>query len=69
MKGALRGIRRTIGAAKRGKAPATAEIIGQMLKLAPNNMTGLRDRAQICHGFAGALRRFELCALDVADLC
>jgi hypothetical protein len=29
----LRGIRRTIGSAKQGKAPATADLIGQMVAL------------------------------------
>jgi integrase len=31
-------------------------------------MIGRRDRALLCMGFAGAFRRSELCALDVADL-
>jgi hypothetical protein len=64
----LRGIRRTIGAAKQGKAPATANLIGQMIALCPDNMIGKRDRALLCLGFAGAFRRSELCALEVADL-
>ena len=41
----LRGIRRTIGAARAGKAPATADLIGQMLALCPDSMIGKRDRA------------------------
>ena len=68
VKAVLRGIRRTIGAAKQGKAPATADLIGQMLALCPDNMIGRRDRALLCLGFAGAFRRSELCALEVADL-
>jgi integrase len=64
----LRGIRRTIGAAKQGKAPATADLIGHMLALCPDNMIGKRDRALLAFGFAGAFRRSELCALEVADL-
>ena len=64
----LRGIRRTIGSAKQGKAPATADLIGQMIALCPDNMVGRRDRALMCLGFAGAFRRSELCALEVADL-
>ena len=31
-------------------------------------MIGKRDRALLCLGFAGAFRRSELCALEVADL-
>ena len=33
VKAVLRGIRRTIGTARAGKAPATADLIGQMLAL------------------------------------
>jgi integrase len=68
VKAVLRGIRRTIGSAKQGKAPATADLIGQIVALCPDNMIGKRDRALLCLGFAGAFRRSELCALEVADL-
>lgn len=68
VKAVLRGIRRTIGAAKQGKAPATADLIRKMLDLCPDNMIGRRDRALLAFGFAGAFRRSELCALQVADL-
>ena len=63
MKAVLRGIRRTIGSAKQGKAPDTADLIGQMLALCSANMIGRRDRALLAFGFAGAFRRSELCAL------
>ena len=68
VKAVLRGIRRTIGSAKQGKAPATADLIGKMVALCPDNMIGKRDRALLAFGFAGAFRRSELCALDVSDL-
>jgi hypothetical protein len=68
VKAVLRGIRRTIGAAKQGKSPATADLIGQLVALCPDNMIGRCDRALLCLGFAGAFRRSELCALEVADL-
>jgi site-specific recombinase XerD len=64
----LRGIRRTIGTARAGKAPATADVLMQMVALCPDNMIGRRDRALLALGFAGAFRRSELCALEVADL-
>ncbi|HEU0218939.1 MAG TPA: site-specific integrase [Stellaceae bacterium] len=64
----LRGIRRTIGTATVPKAPATADLIGKMLDLCPDSVIGKRDRALLAFGFAGAFRRSELCALDVADL-
>jgi hypothetical protein len=41
----VRGIRRTIGCAPVRKAPATAELIAQMLTLCPNTLGGKRDRA------------------------
>jgi hypothetical protein len=62
VKATLRGIRRTIGSAKQGKAPATADLIGQMIALCPDTMIGKRDRALLCLGFAGAFRRSERCA-------
>jgi hypothetical protein len=41
----LRGIRRTIGAAKAGKAPATADVLTAMLRLCPATLAGARPRA------------------------
>ena len=35
-------MRRTIGTARQGKAPATADIICEMLKLAPDTVIGVR---------------------------
>ena len=40
----------------------------QMVALCPDNMIGRRDRTLLALGFAGAFRRSELCALEVADL-
>jgi integrase len=40
----------------------------EMLKHCPDTLAGKRDRALIALGFAGAFRRSELCALEVADL-
>jgi integrase len=39
-----------------------------MVATAPDSLAGLRDRALLLLGFAGAFRRSELVALDVADL-
>jgi hypothetical protein len=39
VKATLRGIRRTIGAAREGKAPATADVLKQMLALCPDTLT------------------------------
>ena len=64
----LRGIRHTLGTAAQSKTPATADLIARMLAACPTTLIGLRDRALLAVGFAGALRRSELLALAVADL-
>jgi site-specific recombinase XerD len=64
----LKGIKRMLGTATVQKAPTlTADILG-MVDASDDGMIGLRDRALILLGFAGAFRRAELVALDVADL-
>jgi site-specific recombinase XerD len=68
VKATLRGIRRTFGGAKVRKAPAVAAKMLSMVTLAPDSVAGLRDRALLLLGFAGAFRRSELVALDVADI-
>jgi site-specific recombinase XerD len=68
VKATMRGIRRSLGTAPRKKAPATAERIISMALAAGDDMKGLRDRALLLIGFAGAFRRSELVALDVEDL-
>jgi site-specific recombinase XerD len=62
------GIRRSIGTAQTAKAPAVVAELKRMLGKLPNTRVGLRDRALLLLGFAGAFRRAELVALDVADL-
>jgi site-specific recombinase XerD len=62
------GIRRTIGTAVRPKQALTHDLIARLLKECGPDLTGLRDRALIALGFAGAFRRSELVALDVTDL-
>ena len=64
----LRGIRRTLGSSPHQKAPATVEIVAAMVSHCLGNLTGIRDRALLTLGFAGAFRRSELAALDVTDL-
>ena len=62
------GIRRTLGTAQLGKAPAVVDDLKRMLEPLPATRVGLRDRALLLLGFAGAFRRSELVSLDVADL-
>lgn len=64
----LKGIRRTVGTAPNQKTAATVEVVTAMLMRTPDTLTGKRDRALLALGFAGAFRRSELVALDVADL-
>ena len=68
IKAVLAGIRRSVGTATTRKAPATAETVRAIIGEMPFDLRGLRDRALILLGFAGALRRSELVALDVSDL-
>jgi site-specific recombinase XerD len=67
VKATLSGIRRTIGAAPVRKRAATSDMVIAM-SATGTSLRALRDRAIILLGFAGAFRRSELVALDVADL-
>ena len=62
------GIRRSIGTAQTVKAPAVLADLKRMLQKVPNTRVGMRDRALLLLGFAGAFRRSELVALNAADL-
>ena len=61
----LRGIGRTHGAPpKRAQALATEEV-QRLVATCIEDLAGQRDRALILIAFAGALRRSELCAIEV----
>ena len=67
----LAGIRRE--AAKQGQVPrkkvaATVTILRRLLAPIPDDLRGLRDRAVLLVGFAGALRRSELAAICFEQL-
>lgn len=62
------GIRRTHGTAQVGKSPAVTADIRAMVGTLGESLAGVRDRALLLVGFAGALRRSELVGLDVADV-
>ena len=68
VKNTLKGIKRTLGTAAVQKAPALTDDIRTMVSVADSGLIGLRDRALILLGFAGAFRRSEVVSLDVADL-
>lgn len=61
----LEGIKRTIGT-QPDQAPAfEMSIYKELVRLIPPTPTGIRDRALLLVGFAGAFRRSELVSLDV----
>ncbi|MHB9027104.1 MAG: tyrosine-type recombinase/integrase, partial [Armatimonadota bacterium] len=62
------GIRRQIGTAQQGKAPAVTEDVRRMIATLPDTLRGTRDRALLLVGFAGAFRRSELVGLDLDDV-
>lgn len=65
----LKGARRTLGVAQKCKDQLLLNDICSLLAACPNSLLGLRDRALILIGFAGAFRHSELCAMTVSDLC
>lgn len=64
----LKGIRRVIGIAQIGKAPLLTKDICRIVRACPRTLAGLRDKALVLVGFAGALRRSELARIQVSDL-
>jgi site-specific recombinase XerD len=64
----LKGIKRTHGAAVAQKAPVLTEDLRLMLRTLPDKLIGVRDRALLLIGLAGAFRRSELVGPDVSDL-
>src|SRR3984893_17818121 len=69
IKATLAGIRRSIGAAPVRKKAATSDIVLSMVGTAGHeSLRQLRDRAILLIGFASAMRRSELVALNVIDL-
>ena len=50
------------------KLAATADLLRDILRVIPDDLAGLRDRALLLLGFAGALRRAELAAVEVKHL-
>ena len=66
----LSGIRRKVGIApKRQAAPATVERVTAMLShVQGDGIKAIRDRAILLLGFASAMRRSELVALQIEDI-
>lgn len=64
----IKGIRNKLGTRQKQVQAATATIIKKFCDHLPDNLKGLRDRAILQVGFAGALRRSEIAALNVEDI-
>ena len=68
VKAVLKGIKRTYGIDRDKKAPVTVERLKSMIDFCPDTLTGLRDKALLLLGFAGAFRRSELVSLTLKDI-
>lgn len=62
------GILRDKGEATSRKTPTLVTDLRKMLRALPEGLAGSRDRALLLFGFAGAMRRSELVALNFGDL-
>jgi integrase len=60
----LRGIFRTHGSRRRQAAALTSTELKKLVAACGGDLAGLRDRALLLLGFAGALRRSELVAVE-----
>lgn len=63
----MAGIRRDAPNPQRKRA-ATLAVLRELLAPIPDDLRGLRDRAMLLVGFAGALRRSELAGIELRDL-
>lgn len=64
----VRGIKRAVGTAQKGKRPLVLSDLAHVCEELPTWTIAVRDRALLLIGFAGGFRRSELVSLDVADL-
>lgn len=64
----MRGVRRQHGTAQTGKAAATVDTLRKLVAVCDMSLAGLRDRALLLVGYAGAFRRSALVALEMRDL-
>lgn len=68
VKATMRGIRRTLRSKPTRKKPTTAALLSKVLEHLPTTLAGVRDRAILLVGFAAALRRSELIALQLEEI-
>jgi len=67
-KNVLAGIRRAKRIVQRGKAPLLTDDLRKIILALPASIAGVRDKALLLIGFAGAFRRSELVSLDFEDV-
>jgi len=68
VKKTLQGIRRSVGTAKTKKAPVLSVDVEAMVNALPDTTLGVRDRAIILVGFAGAFRRSEIAGIAIEHI-
>ena len=65
----LAGIRRAYGTQQQAKTAILTEDLRRVVRALPTTtLAGVRDKAVLLVGFAGAFRRSELAALDLGDI-
>ena len=64
----LAGIRRRYGTRQDAKTALLTEDLRRIVRLLPADLAGVRDKALLLLGFAGAFRRSELVAITLNDL-
>lgn len=64
----MRGIRREHNTQQKQASPLLRDDLIAILNHMPDGVRGVRDRAMLMVGFAGALRRSELVGLNVEDV-
>jgi site-specific recombinase XerD len=64
----LGGIRRRYGTSQAAKTAILTEDLRRVVRALPPSVAGRRDKALLLVGFAGAFRRSELVAIDLADI-
>lgn len=64
----LSGIRRRYGSRQAAKTAILTEDLRRIVRALPADLAGLRDKAVLLVGFAGAFRRSELVAIDYGDV-
>lgn len=66
---AMQGVRRIVGTKRERKDPLLVDdLIALVETQSPDEPLGIRNRALLLVGFAGAFRRSELVGLDVGDI-